>query len=98
MGMKRGRLEIIYDILSAIKSKGGTIRPTKLLYKSNLSHKMMLEYLADLKKKNLVAEDEILEKKKTTKVYTLTTKGYEYLKEYKQVINFIESFDLNDDE
>jgi len=97
MASKRGRLEIINDILSAIQAKGGSIRPTRLLYKSNLSHKMMLEYLDELKKKNLVVEEEVNEKKKVTKFYSLTKKGYDYLREYKGVLNFIESFGLDDD-
>ena len=56
MGKKRGRLQIIYDILSAVRAKGGTIKPTHLLYKSNLSHQMMGEYLKDLIAKEFIQE------------------------------------------
>jgi len=97
MSKKRGRLQIIHDILLSIKNKGGSIKPTHLLYKSNLSHKMMNEYLDDLKMKGFVSEGEEGKKRKT-KIYLLTNKGYNYLSEYKTVLNFIESFGLEDED
>ena len=45
MSKKRDRLQVIYDILKAISLKNGQIKPTHILYKSNLSHQMMEEYL-----------------------------------------------------
>ncbi|HLD98553.1 MAG TPA: winged helix-turn-helix domain-containing protein, partial [Candidatus Nanoarchaeia archaeon] len=44
---KRNKLEIIRDILNVIRSRNGKIKPTHILYKSNLSHQMMEEYLAE---------------------------------------------------
>lgn len=96
MAKKRGRLQIIHDILEAIKLKGGSIKPTHLLYKSNLSHQMMNDYLQDLIGKGFVEISETGKKRKS-KQYVLSQKGYEYLKEYQTVINFIESFGLEED-
>lgn len=96
MAKKRDRLQIIHDILLAIKAKGGTIKPTHLLYKSNLSHKMMSEYLQELMSKNFVLEGE-QGKKKKSRVYELSDRGYDYLAEYRTVTRFIESFGLEDD-
>lgn len=94
MSKKRGRLQIIHDILGAVRDKGGKIKPTHLLYKSNLSHQMMSEYLKDLMQKGFI-EEEL--GKKNSKTYNLTPKGYDYLAEYKTVIKFVENFGLEED-
>ena len=48
MATRRSRLELIFDILLAIQNKGGTIKPTHLMYKSNLSHKLLNNYIEEL--------------------------------------------------
>ena len=94
MGKKRGKLQVIHDILSAIRDKGGSIKPTHLLYKSNLSHQMMRGYLDELKGKNLIEEVKL---KGNSKNYVLTEKGYKYLAEYQKVVKFVESFGLDEE-
>jgi predicted transcriptional regulator len=96
MSKKRGRLQIIQDILGAIRDKGGSIKPTHLLYKSNLSHQMMNDYIDELKGKGFITE-EMVGKKKLSKQFALTQKGYSYLQEYRTVVKFIESFGLEDE-
>ena len=96
MSKKRGRLQIIQDILGAIRDKGGTIKPTHLLYKSNLSHQMMNEYITELKSKGFITEH-IGGKKNNNKTFSLTQKGYNYLSEYRTVMKFIESFGLEEE-
>lgn len=58
---------------------------------------MMSDYLSDLIKKGFVKE-EISGKKRKQKHYVLSDKGYRYLAEYKTVVQFIESFGLDDEE
>jgi len=96
MGKKRGRLQIIFDILHAIRAKGGSIKPTHLLYKSNLSHQMMSEYLKELISKQFISEK--LGPKGKGKLYVLDAKGYDYLSEYQTITKFVESFGLEEDE
>ena len=91
MTNRRSRLELVYDILSSIQNKGGMIKPTHLMYKSNLSHQMMEEYLTELISKDFINEKET----KSGKTYTLTKRGFDYLSKYKVISEFIESFDLN---
>ena len=55
MSKKRTRIEIINDILSVIITKQ-KIKPTHLMYKSNLSHMLMKSYLEELIDKNFVQE------------------------------------------
>jgi predicted transcriptional regulator len=87
---RRSRLEIVYDLLNSIREKGGTIKPTHLLYKSNLSHKKMMEYTAELMDKGLMEETE----KEGKKIYSLTDKGLEYVNEFMRMKRFSESFGL----
>ncbi|MFT4303317.1 MAG: DUF4364 family protein [Candidatus Woesearchaeota archaeon] len=88
---KRNRLEIIYDILKAISNKNGTIKPTHILYKSNLSHKMMNEYLDELITNGFITESNT----PNGKTYSITPQGFEYLNKYKMIIEFTDSFGLN---
>ncbi|MBI5391389.1 hypothetical protein HZB00_00125 [Candidatus Woesearchaeota archaeon] len=91
MTKKRERLQVIHDILKAIQEKNGRIKPTHILYKSNLSHQMLDEYL-----KELIAGKFILEKTVDgNKTYELTQKGFDYIDQYKLITNFVDSFGLN---
>lgn len=90
MSKKRNRLEVIKDILEVIRNKNGRIKPTHILYKSNLSYQMMGEYLTELIQKGFVQE------KKTDKgkTYLITEKGLNYLNQYKTIAEFTTSFGL----
>ena len=92
MNHKRERLEIIYDILKALQDKGGKLKPTHILYKSNLSHQMLTEYLTELMEKGFIA-DEVDRKK--NKYYSITLKGLNFLKDFKVIRNFMESYGLS---
>jgi len=90
MDKKRNRLEIIYDILIVIRDRNGRIKPTHILYKSNLSYQMMSDYLNELKEKEFIIE--INHKK--GKTYAITEKGLKYLQQYSLVVDFTDSFGL----
>lgn len=92
MNKKRNRFEIIRDILLVIRSKNGKIKPTHILYKSNLSHQMMEDYLNDLIKKQFIVQH-ITDSGKT---YSITEKGINYLNKYALISDFTETFGLND--
>jgi predicted transcriptional regulator len=87
---KRERLDVIRDILQTIK-QNREIKPTRLLYASNLSPQMFKEYINELISKKFIKLD-IDEKEKKT--FSLTKKGYDFLNEYKLIENFIENFGL----
>jgi len=91
MNKKRNRLEIIKDILEVIKNKSGKIKPTHILYKSNLSHGMMDLYLTELLEKEFISE----KTEKGKKTYSITQKGQNYLSQYSLISNFTESFGLS---
>jgi predicted transcriptional regulator len=91
MSKKRERLEVIHDILQVIKEKNGRIKPTHILYKSNLSHQMMDEYMKELLEKAFIVEEKV----GGSRTYSITLKGQEYLNQYKLIVNFTSSFGLN---
>jgi len=91
MNKKRTRLEVIHDILNVVREKSGKIKPTHILYKSNLSHQMMEEYLHELLEKGFIVEKSA-DKNKT---YSITGKGLTYLQKYRSIIEFTESFGLS---
>ena len=90
MPKKRERLEVIRDILKTIQSNRN-IKPTRLLYSSNLSPQMFKDYLNELISKGFIKLDIDKDEKKT---FSLTKKGYEFLQEYKLIENFVENFGL----
>ncbi|MEK6926968.1 MAG: DUF4364 family protein [Nanoarchaeota archaeon] len=91
MAKKRNRLEIIRDILEVIKNKSGKIRPTHILYKSNLSYGMMEEYMNELMEKQFI----IISTHNGNKTYSITEKGINYLSQYKMISQFTDSFGLS---
>lgn len=93
MNKKRTRLEIIRDILEVIRNKSGKIKPTHILYKSNLSHGMMEEYLTELKSKGFIKEQPT---KVGGRTYLITEKGQEYLSQYQMIATFTNTFGLDE--
>jgi len=91
MSKKRERLEVIYDILKVVRDSGNSIKPTRLLYASNLSPQMFKEYIDELLGKGFLASTEDDDNRRT---YSLTTKGFTFLEKYKTVMEMIENFGL----
>ncbi len=96
MATRRSRLELIFDILLAIQNRGGRIKPTHLMYKSNLSHKLLNTYLDELVKKELIVIEEEYLKKKTSaaKTVVITDKGLGFLSEFRRMREFTDAFGL----
>jgi len=91
MSRKRNHLEIIRDVLLAIQIKGNQARPTHILYKSNISSDMLKQYLEDLMEKGFIVEEK---DKKENKLFSLTTKGFNYIKDFETIKGFMESYGL----
>lgn len=90
MKKKRSRIEVIHDILGVVKRRNGKIKPTHILYKSNLSHNMMDEYLTELIEKRFLLEQKL----KKGRTYLLTPKGFQFLDEYEIIGDFTNIFGL----
>lgn len=96
MAIRRSRLELVFDILSSIQNKGGVIKPTHLMYKSNLSHKLLNSYLDELIKKELILieEQQLRKRKSPTKIVRITDKGLGFLEEFRRIREFTDAFGL----
>ena len=87
---KRGKLEIIYDILKTIQKNNNSIKSTPLLRKSNISTTRFKEYFSELIIKNFVREIN----HKGENLISLTDKGFKFIEKYNTIINFIDEFEL----
>ena len=87
---KRTRIDIIEDMLSSIINKGGRIKPTHMMYKSNMSHIQMKSYLDDLVQKELVRKV----KEGNYDYVIITDKGCEFVQKLKQMREFEKVFGL----
>ncbi len=90
MGRKRGRIDIIADMLSSIEEKGGEIKPTHLMYKANLSHSQMKSYLEELISKSLVKKV----KRKNYEYIIITDTGREFMEKLNEMKEFEKTFGL----
>lgn len=88
---KRGKLEIMRDILKIILDNRNYIRPTPLLSKSKMSSSGFKEYYIELLDRKLIRE--LIDDKKNKHII-LTEKGFKFLERYHAIVDFIEEFDL----
>ena len=88
---KRERLEVIYDILSTIRSKNNSIKPTRLMQACNLSTPMFKQYIDELTKKGFLIE---VINDKGQKFYSLQDHGFRFLEQYQKIVTFIKDFGL----
>ena len=87
---QRSRLRIIYDILRVIGEEEEA-RPTRIMYKANLSYDRLQKYLRELTRKGLIVE----EKTEDRMVYRLTKKGFKALNEIRNIERLLESLGLS---
>jgi len=83
-------MDIISDMLNILRERGGSIKPTHLMYKANLSHKQMKGYLDELVKKNLIQPSVPGRDSKIT----ITKKGIEFNLKYLQMKDLEKTFGL----
>lgn len=85
----RSALKIYLDILVTVRDEGKT-KPTRILYKANLSHDRLVKYIGELSSKGLLEERQEDE----GKYYTLTQKGLDFINQVKKAEAFVMGFGL----
>ena len=73
MSRRRSRLDIVLNVLSAIKE--GVDKPTRIMYAANLSWKPTQRILRSLVQQGLLREIEETSSRRTKKRYEITEKG-----------------------
>ncbi len=89
----RSKMRILADMMRAIQSEGEDgAGPTKILYAANLSHDRLTQYLDELIEKDLIKETN---PGNENRLYLLTEKGREFLREFVRVERFSEAFGID---
>ncbi len=75
---RRSKLEIYLEVLQIIK--GGTSKPTRIMYNANISWQPLMRVLGSMMNQGLVREIDVRDTgrkrdKRTTKIYEITMKG-----------------------
>jgi predicted transcriptional regulator len=83
-------MQVIADILRVIDSESGKTKPTHILYRANLSHKLLREHLNTLLQKGLV--EVVIEKNRT--YYKITEKGRNFINEFRKIEKLAQVFGL----
>jgi predicted transcriptional regulator len=86
----RSSLKIYLDILETVRDEGNT-RPTRILYRANLSHDRLVKYLSELNTRTLLEE----RTDSDGKYYTLTAKGLDFINQVKKAEAFVMGFGLS---
>ena len=76
MGSKRDRVEIMADILGLCSEPRNK---THVMYGTNLSWKMLQQYLSELQSRKL------LEKQNQSKTYVTTDRGLDFVEKWKEL-------------
>ncbi len=88
----RSKVRILVDMMRAIQQEGDDgAGPTKILYAANLSHDRLTQYLEELIEKGLVCA---VEEGGSSRVFLLTDRGREFLREFTKVEKFSEAFGI----
>jgi predicted transcriptional regulator len=87
---KRGKLEIMRDILNLIRENKNLIKPTPLLRQSNISSARFKEYFSELSERGFLKEVN----SNGEKFISLTEKGFKFLEKYRTIVDFIAEFEL----
>ena len=84
----RSEMKILADILRVVEEEGKA-KPTRILYKANLSYERLNRYLERLKAAGLILEGE---DEARSRYYVITREGEAFLREYEKFERFAEAF------
>jgi len=83
-------MHIFLDMLITIEKKGGSAKPTHILYGANLSHKRLKEYLEFLLTKGFIEEADV----KGRLYYRITDRGSSFVREFERMEELSSAFGI----
>jgi len=91
METRRSKLEIYLEVLKIIK--GGTDKPTRIMYQANISWQPLMKILTSMVSQDLVEEIDMTSggrrrDKRTSRIYVITMKGEQVIRYFKGVKDF----------
>jgi len=86
---KRTKLEVIKNLLEVLK-QNKKVKITHLIYKANLSNNSIKPHIESLLKNQFILQEE----NEGKKMYYITSKGQEFLDEFKKMKIFEDSYGL----
>ena len=91
METRRSKLEIYLEVLKIIK--GGTDKPTRIMYQANISWQPLMKILSSMVSQELIEEIDMTSggrrrDKRTSRIYVITMKGEQVIRYFKGVKDF----------
>ena len=90
MDERRSKIKVLVDILRVVQRDGGESKPTHILYKANLSHKLLKSHLKLLMEKGFIEQMDYGGKTH----YRITEKGVLFVNEFRKVEKLSSAFGL----
>ncbi|MBI1979037.1 MAG: hypothetical protein HYS62_03190 [Candidatus Aenigmarchaeota archaeon] len=89
MNLRRSKIRVLVDILRAVEENEMT-KPTHIMYKANLSHKLLKEHL------DMLSTSDFIEKmnRGNNVYYQITEKGKRFMLQYRQMEKVATGFGL----
>ena len=97
METRRSKLEIYLEVLKIVK--GGTDKPTRIMYQANISWQPLMKILSSMVSQELIEEIDMTSggrrrDKRTSRIYVITMKGEQVVR-YFRGVKAIELMDVN---
>jgi len=91
METRRSKLEIYLEVLKIVK--GGTDKPTRIMYQANISWQPLMKILTSMVSQELIEEIDMTSggrrrDKRTSRIYVITMKGEQVIRYFKGVKDF----------
>lgn len=90
MNSRRTKMQIYIDILKTIRKENGKMRKTHIVYKANLTHSRLKEYLDFLISKEFIEEKTI----ENTSFFVITKKGLKFLSDIDKLRKISDAFGI----